>query len=51
MLALETALDAIFKDADRLRGLIVDIRQNGGGYNGLGVAAAARITTERYFGA
>ena len=46
--ALETALDSIFKDADQLTGLIIDVRQNDGGYNGLGVAVAARLTTARY---
>ena len=46
--ALEAALDEIFRDSKELSGLIIDVRNNGGGYNGFGVAVAARLAASRY---
>ena len=46
--ALDAALDDIFGKAPGLRGLIVDIRPNGGGTEMLGLAIAARLTTKPY---
>ena len=46
--ALETALDDIFGKAPGLRGLIVDIRLNGGGTEMLGLKIAARLTAKPY---
>ncbi len=46
--ALETALDDIFKDAERLAGLVVDVRINGGGSDLWGIAVASRLTDREY---
>jgi hypothetical protein len=45
---LEAALDAIFGDTHAWRGLIIDVRLNGGGADPLGLAIAARLTTAPY---
>jgi C-terminal processing protease CtpA/Prc len=52
--ALRRALDAIFTPArtagrGRLRGLIIDMRPNGGGDDPLGLAIAARLTGRPFF--
>jgi len=46
--ALESALDAIFTDAERWRALVVDVRINGGGHDPYGVAIAGRLTATDY---
>jgi hypothetical protein len=46
--ALEAALDEAFKDGDKLRGLVIDVRINGGGSDVLGVAVASRLTAKEY---
>ncbi|HEY2442462.1 MAG TPA: S41 family peptidase [Streptosporangiaceae bacterium] len=53
--ALRHALDAIFTTArtagpGRLRGLVIDLRPNGGGGDPLGLAIAARLTGRTFFG-
>jgi hypothetical protein len=47
-LALEAALDTIFQDADRLRGLVIDARLNSGGSDPWGVVVASRLTAQPY---
>ena len=46
--ALEAALDTIFTDAKRWRGLLIDVRINGGGADPYGLAIAGRLTDRRY---
>jgi hypothetical protein len=46
--ALEEALDAIFRESDRWRGLVVDVRVNRGGSDLNGLAVAARLATRDY---
>jgi hypothetical protein len=46
--ALEGALDEIFKDGDKLRGLIIDVRINHGGSDVLGVTVASRLGVHEY---
>jgi len=46
--ALEAALDTIFQTSSRLRGLVIDVRLNGGGNDPWGVAVASRLTAEPY---
>lgn len=46
--ALDAALDDIFQKMPALRGLVVDIRPNGGGTEMLGLAITARLTTKPY---
>jgi hypothetical protein len=46
--ALEQALDTIFAGASRWRGLVVDVRINGGGFDPYGTAVAARLTRVEY---
>ena len=46
--ALESALDEIFQDAQKLRGLVVDVRINGGGSDVYGVAVASRLAPKEY---
>ncbi len=46
--ALDTALDTIFADTHAWRGLIIDVRINGGGADPLGLAIAARLTSAPY---
>lgn len=45
---LEAALDAIFADTHAWRGLVIDVRINGGGSDPLGLAIAARLATAPY---
>jgi hypothetical protein len=46
--ALEVALDDIFKDSDRLAGLVIDVRINPGGFDPFGIAIASRLATQEY---
>lgn len=46
--ALEAALDEIFKDADQMKGLIIDVRVNTGGADPLCLAVASRLTAVKY---
>jgi hypothetical protein len=46
--ALDAALDTIFADTRGWRGLIIDVRVNGGGADPLGLAIAARLTATPY---
>lgn len=46
--ALQSALDAIFQDSNRLTGLIVDVRLNNGGDDPLGIEIASRFTDHKY---
>src|SRR5437773_9957776 len=46
--ALEEALDAIFADAPSWRGLVIDVRINGGGDDPYGLAIASRLTASPY---
>lgn len=46
--ALEAALDTVFADTHGWRGLVIDVRVNGGGADPLGLAIASRLTTEPY---
>jgi hypothetical protein len=46
--ALEAALDTIFGDTRGWRGLVIDVRVNGGGADPLGLAIAARLTAAPY---
>ncbi|MBD0695030.1 hypothetical protein BG452_18815 [Streptomyces sp. CBMA123] len=45
---LDRALDALLADPDRLSGLVVDVRLNGGGSDALGLHIAARLTDRPY---
>jgi len=46
--ALENALDAIFKDAAKWTGLVIDVRLNGGGSDVFGISIASRLATREY---
>jgi hypothetical protein len=46
---LKAALDEIFKNASRWRGLVIDIRINSGGFDQFGLAIASRLATLDYF--
>jgi C-terminal processing protease CtpA/Prc len=46
--ALEGALDTIFADTRGWRGLVIDVRVNGGGADPLGLAIASRLTAAPY---
>jgi Peptidase family S41/Tricorn protease C1 domain len=45
---LDSALDDIFKDSSRLRGLVIDVRINGGGSDVFGISIASRLATQEY---
>ncbi|MFJ6616780.1 S41 family peptidase [Kitasatospora sp. NPDC091335] len=45
---LDRALDALLTGPDRLTGLVVDVRLNGGGSDALGLQIAARLTDRPY---
>ena len=47
-LALDAALDEIMQDAQGLRGLVIDVRLNGGGADPYGVQIAGRLTDKAY---
>jgi hypothetical protein len=46
--ALDSALDTIFADASKLKGLVVDVRFNSGGYDGFGIKIGSRLTRAEY---
>jgi len=46
--ALDEALDKVFENADKLRGLIIDVRINRGGSDVKGVAVASRLAAKEY---
>ena len=46
--ALDAALDEILHDAQGLRGLVIDVRINGGGADPYGVQIAERLTNKAY---
>jgi hypothetical protein len=46
--ALEEALDAIFADAGSWKGLVLDVRLNGGGADPYGLAIASRLADREY---
>jgi C-terminal processing protease CtpA/Prc len=46
--SLETALDSIFQDAETWRGLVIDVRRNGGGSDVFGTVIASRLTDRTY---
>ena len=48
LVALEAALDTIFAGASAWRGMIIDVRFNGGGADPYGLAIAARLTGSEY---
>lgn len=45
---VESALDTIFRDAGKLKGLVIDVRLNTGGYDGLGLSIASRLASQDY---
>ncbi len=50
---LDRALDSVFSEANvhgpnRMRGLVLDVRFNGGGYDALGLRIASRLTDRPY---
>jgi len=45
---LENDLDAIFKDAGKWSGFIIDVRINGGGSDVFGISIASRLATQDY---
>lgn len=48
LLALEAALDTIFTGAGQWKGLVTDVRINGGGADPYGLAIASRLTAKDY---
>ena len=46
--ALEEALDKVLADAEKLHGLVIDVRVNYGGSDVLGVAVASRLAAHDY---
>jgi hypothetical protein len=46
--ALNAALDEVFKDSGKWRGLVIDVRINGGGADPYGVDIASRLATRPY---
>ena len=46
--ALQLALDAIFRSANKLNGLVIDVRLNHGGDDQLGIEIASRLTNNKY---
>ncbi len=46
--AFNAALDEIFRSASSWKGLVIDVRENHGGDDALGVALASRFATARY---
>lgn len=46
--ALEATLDTVFADTRGWRGLVIDVRVNGGGADPLGLAIASRLAAEPY---
>lgn len=48
LIALEAALDTIFAGASSWKGLVTDVRLNGGGADPFGLAIAGRLTSKDY---
>lgn len=48
--AMDDALDQIFQGSATWKGLIIDVRSNGGGFGRMDRALASRLTGERYLG-
>jgi hypothetical protein len=48
LVVLEAAMDVIFHDTTRWKGLIIDVRINGGGADPYGLAIAGRLTGAEY---
>jgi len=48
LVALDAALDSIFTNTRGWKGLVIDVRINGGGADPLGLAIAARLATQPY---
>ncbi len=48
--ALQSALDAIFQKAESWRAIVIDVRQNNGGDDPLGIEIASRLTATKYLG-
>ena len=48
LICLNSALDEIFGGADSLRGLVIDVRLNGGGSDHYGIQIAHRLTGREY---
>lgn len=48
LVALEGALDTIFAEAGKWRGLLIDVRINGGGADPYGLAIASRLASAEY---
>jgi hypothetical protein len=48
LIALDAALDTIFSGASSWKGLVTDVRLNGGGADPLGLAIARRLTSKDY---
>jgi hypothetical protein len=46
--ALQAALDEVFRDANQLNGLVIDVRLNQGGDDPLGIEIASRLTSKKY---
>jgi hypothetical protein len=46
--ALDEALDTILADSQKWKGLIIDVRENTGGWAGMDVWLATRFTAEKY---
>lgn len=45
---LELSLDTIFANADKLKGLVIDVRLNDGGDDPLGIEISSRLTGKKY---
>lgn len=48
LVALEAALDTVLANAGKWRGLLIDVRINGGGADPYGLAIASRLTATEY---
>ena len=45
---MDQTLDTIFQDSQKWKGLIIDVRENSGGFAGMDVWLATRLTAEEY---
>ena len=48
LIALEAALDTIFTSAEKWKGMVIDVRINGGGADPYGLTIASRLATQPY---
>ena len=48
LVALDAALDTIFTNASRWKGMVIDVRINGGGADPYGLTIASRLANEPY---